>query len=261
MVRFPRQFRSFLLVLILAALCLHTRGDRRAQTRAAAIPANKPHIVLWAWEEPEDLRAADPHSVGVAFLAERVFIGKQVNVIPRRQRILVPQGSWTEAVVRIEAGADFHDDAATREVTADAVLKAAHLRDLRALQVDFDATQSQRSFYAGVLRRIRAGLPAGERLEITALVSWCSQSQGWIHALPVDAAVPMKFRLGRHVGDWVVREPLCGGDVGVSTDEPSDRPKQIFNQTMYVFAPRPFTGPQLAQLNQGKIPDDRKGAR
>ncbi len=259
--RSQRQVRPVVLGIILAALCLHTRGDRTAQTRPAAIPSKKPHIILWAWEEPEDLRAADPHSVGVALLAERVFIGKQVSAVPRRQRILLPQGIWAEAVVRIEAGAEFHDDPATRRATADAVVKAAHLPGLRAVQVDFDAAESQRTFYADVLRQVRAALPPGERLEITALVSWCAESQGWLHALPVDAAVPMEFRLGRHIGDWALREPLCAGDVGISTDEPSNRPEEIANRTLYVFAPRPFTGPQLAMLNQGKIPNDLKGAR
>jgi len=260
MPRFPRQLRPAVLGIILAALCLHTRGDRTAQPRPAVTPANKPHIILWAWEEPEDLRTADTHSVGVAFLAERVFIGNEVSVIPRRQRILVPQGIWAEAVFRIEPGAEFQDDPAIRQATADAILNAAHLPGLRAVQVDFDAAQSQRAFYAGVLRRVRAGLPPGERLEITALVSWCSQSEGWLHALPIDAAVPMDFRLGRHIGDWGTREPLCADDIGIATDEPSNWP-EIVNQTIYVFAPRPFTGPQLALLNQGKIPNDLKGAR
>jgi hypothetical protein len=262
--RFPRKYRPLLLALILAALCLRTRGDRDPVNLPAAMsfPAAMPNAVLWAWEEPEDLRAAEPHRIGVAFLAERVFIGDQVNVVPRRQRILAPEGMWSEAVVRIEAGHAFHDDAATRRATADAILTAARLPGLRAVQVDFDATQSQRDFYADVLRQVRAGLPAGERLEITALVSWCSQGQGWLHTLPVDAAIPMEFRLGRHAGAWGVREPLCAGAIGVSTDEPSNRPTEILpNQITYLFAPHPFTGEQLALLNQGKIPTDTKGAR
>jgi hypothetical protein len=52
------------------------------------------------------------------------------------------------------------------------------------------------------------------------------------------------------------------GTIGLSTDEPSTRPAQISpDEVLYVFAPRPFTADQLALLNQGKIPNDRKGAR
>ena len=248
---------------MLTTLCMRTRGDRDAAVLAATMPFPKsmPRTVLWAWEEPEDLRTAVPQRVGVAFLAERVFIGKQVNSIPRRQPILIPQGMWAEAVVRLEAGPAFHDDTATRNATAVAALTAARLPGIRALQIDFDATQSQRTFYADVLRQVRSGLPPDMRLEITALVSWCSQSQGWLHALPIDAAIPMDFRLGRHAGAWGVREPLCAGAIGVSTDEPPNRPAEDHpNRITFVFAPRPFTDKQLAQLNQGRIPIDTNGA-
>jgi Protein of unknown function (DUF3142) len=264
MARFPRNRQSFILALTLAALCVRTRGDRDPVNVSAArlFPATMPRTVLWAWEEPEDLRAADPQRVGVAFLAGRVFIGDQVNLVPRRQPILVAPGIWAEAVVRLESTSAFHDDAAIRNATAQAILTPARLPGIRAVQIDFDATPSQQAFYADLLRQVRAALPRGERLEITALVSWCAQPQGWLHALPVDAAIPMDFRLGRHAGVWAIREPLCAGAIGVSTDEPANRPIQILpNRVTYVFAPRPFTGEQLALLNQGKIPADTKGAR
>jgi hypothetical protein len=245
---------------LLFASGLH--GDLLAGDRAHGMTGNAPRIILWAWEEPEDLRTADPRQLGVAFLAERVFVAKDVAVIPRRQRILTPEGMWAEAVVRIEAGRDFEDTAATRKRTAEAVLDAARLNGVRGVQVDFDATESQHAFYADVLRQIRAELPAAERLEMTALVSWCSQQQGWMRALPVDAAVPMYFRLGEHVGWWAVREPLCNGSVGIATDEP-DIPSENLRgpQRVYVFAPRPWTAEQLTELNEGTIPHDRRGAR
>lgn len=264
MARFLRNRRSLLLALILAAICVRTRGDRDPINVSAAhlFPATMPRTVLWAWEEPEDLRTADPHRLGVAFLAERVFIGNQVNLIPRRQPILVPPGIWAEAVVRLEATPAFHDDLTNRTATAGAILNAARLPGIRALQIDFDAKPSQYAFYADVLRQVRTGLPQDERLEITALVSWCAQREGWIHSLSIDTAIPMDFRLGRHAGIWAVREPLCAGAIGVSTDEPANIPAQILpNRITYVFAPHPFTGEQLALLNQGKIPTDTKGAR
>jgi Protein of unknown function (DUF3142) len=264
MARSPRNFRLLLLALPFAAFCAHSLGDRDPfrLSAGAHFPGAMPRIVLWAWEEPEDLRSADPQRLGVAFLAERVFIGDRVRALPRRQPILVPQCIWAEAVVRLEASDSFHDEAATRIETVDAILTAAHLPGIRAVQIDFDATPAQRPFYAEVLRQVRAGLPTGERLEMTALVSWCSQREGWLRALPVDAAIPMEFRLGRHVGNWGVREPLCAGAIGVSTDEPSSRPTELIpNQITYVFAPRPFTAEQLALLNQGKVPNNAKGAR
>jgi hypothetical protein len=243
-------------------------------------PIQPPPIVLWAWEEPEDLRAADPQRLGVAFLADRIFVSDTVKVVPRHQRILVPPSIWAEAVVRIEAAPGFQDNETTRSATANDLLQAARLPRIRGIEVDFDATAAQRNFYTDVLRQLRAALPPGERLEITALVSWCAQPQdqsqsmpqgqsnahpqSWLHSLPVDAAIPMNFRLGQHVGSWPVREPLCMGTTGISTDEPglqesassaSPRPR-----TIYIFSPRPWTHDQLVALNRGLIPQDTKGA-
>jgi hypothetical protein len=79
--------------------------------------------------------------------------------------------------------------------------------------------------------------------------------------LPVDAAVPMYFRLGEHVGWWGVHEPLCGGSVGVSTDEPWMAPELKTRKQVYVFAPRPWNKGQLAIVNRGGLPVDTRGVR
>lgn len=222
-------------------------------------------MIIWAWEEPEDLRAADPLRLGVAFLADRIFISNKVTVVPRHQRILVPPSIWAEAVVRIQPTPEFQNNETTRRDTANSLLQAARLPGIRAIEVDFDATPSQRDFYIAVLRQLRAALPPGKRLEITALVSWCAQPKGWLHPLPVDDAIPMNFRLGRHVGAWPVLEPLCMSTTGISTDEPalqqSATATPFGHKTIYVFSPRPWTPGQLADLNRGLIPQDAKGAR
>ena len=66
-----------------------------------------PRLVLWAWEEPEDLRFLDTGHVGVAFLASTVNLnGEKASIRPRFQRLLVPDDAKLIAVVRIEAGQD-----------------------------------------------------------------------------------------------------------------------------------------------------------
>ncbi len=210
--------------------------------------------MLWAWEEPEDLRGIDPQRVGVAFLAERVFLGHDVHAYPRRQSILVPDNAYAVAVVRLEATRGFVDSSQLRTDAADAVLRIAELPKIRGIQVDFDATASQREFYADVLRQVRSRLPARIGLTMTALVSWCSAREGWIKNLPVDAAVPMYFRLGKHAGGWEIREPLCAGSVGVSIDEPGTAPEHSRGVRTYVFSPRPWTGQQVVVLNREGFP-------
>jgi hypothetical protein len=90
-----------MVICLNAALWL--KGDFIPRPRLPSTAAASPPVILWAWEEPEDLRSVDVHQVGVAFLAERLFLGSDVQVLRRRQRILVPNGVWAEAVVRIES--------------------------------------------------------------------------------------------------------------------------------------------------------------
>ncbi len=255
------------------ALALH--GDARETARAAAAisrPAGAPAVMLWAWEEPEDLRLLDARRAGVAFLAERVFLGEDATVVPRRQSIRVPDGIWAEAVVRMEVGPGFKDTEKMRAETAQAVLRAASLEKIRGLQIDFDATASQQTFYADVLRRVRAGMPRGMRLNMTALVSWCSATAAdgvkadWLRALPVDGAVAMYFRLGALRGQWQLHEPLCAGAVGVSTDEAALALQRVGPELqagghVYLFAPRPWTQQQIAVVNGGGFPEDRNHER
>jgi hypothetical protein len=239
-------------------------GGARASALAgsSAVLGAAPPVMLWAWEEPEDLRRLDPKRAGVAFLADRVFLGRDLRVLPRRQAILTPDGVFAVAVVRMEATAEFADSPELRAETAAAILKAAALPRVRGLQVDFDAASSQREFYADVLRRVRAGMPPGRSLTITALVSWCAEQHGWMADLPVDAAVPMEFRLGKHVGRWAVREPLCAGSLGLATDEPErfDRNSRA-GKRIYLFAPGPWTLAQISQVNGERFVADMGGGR
>jgi hypothetical protein len=181
--------------------------------------------------------------------------------VPRRQSVLVPEQTYAAAVARIESDAAFADSAALRRETAEAILRTAKLPGVRGVQVDFDASASQREFYAGVLREVRARLPQGVGLTMTALVSWCAKPVGWMHELPVDAAVPMYFRLGEHVGRWEIREPLCEGSAGVSTDEGMAAPDLRGTHQVYVFAPKPWTAEQIAVLNRSGFPNNARGAR
>ena len=242
----------------LAALCasMVLRGDSGV-TLSLQVPASvarqAPQTILWAWEEPEDLRTVDPERVGVAFLAERVFLGETAQISPRRQSILVPDRVFAIAVVRIESTPGFADSSKLRAEAADAVLRAAELPNIRGVQIDFDAAASQREFYAEVLRQVRSRLPAQMGLTMTALLSWCASSDGWLRNLPVDAAVPMYFRLGKHSGQWGVQESRCAGNVGISIDEPG-RAQARVGARRYVFSPRPWTVGQLAVLNREGYP-------
>ncbi|MGA7157358.1 MAG: DUF3142 domain-containing protein [Acidobacteriaceae bacterium] len=215
---------------------------------------HEPLTMLWAWETPEDLTTLDPSKAGVAFLSRELLLGTRVQVRMRKQPLRVPPNTWLMAVVRIETATDFIPDEETIGDTARAIAAVAQQPDVRAVQVDFDATRSQWPFYADVLKRLRPELAPNMLLSITALVSWCGEDS-WLHRMPIDEAVPMFFRMGgpaairaiRPKDMGVVHEPLCSGSVGISTDE--TWPAIHDRQRVYVFHPGSWTEQDLARVN------------
>jgi hypothetical protein len=191
--------------------------------------AGFPKTFLWAWERPEQLSFIDPKQVGVAFLAKTLYL-REDKVIerPRLQPLKVPPGTVLIAVVRIEAMRDRSPSFSTsqREEIFRALVAAAHLPEVKALQIDFDARESEREFYRNMLIELRGRLPSSMPLSITALASWCVDDN-WLDGVPVDEAVPMLFRMGlddERIRSYLkeggaFRNPLCRLSSGVSTDE------------------------------------------
>lgn len=261
-----RRGRAWILLavalLAVAAITLLVRSHRAgvSENRPASPMNDEPRLMLWAWETPEDLRTLDHARAGVAFLAREVILAQHVTVRPRLQPLVVPEGTWMMAVVRLEATPSFTPTAAVRLDAAAAILGALSRPGVRALQIDFDATASQRDFYAALLRDVDRALPKGVPLSITALVSWCG-SGSWLTALPsgplpVDEAVPMFFRMGGPAQTRALRPRdgsgvsarVCQGSAGISTDEA--RPKLRPEQRVYVFQPHAWTETEIATLNR-----------
>jgi hypothetical protein len=188
--------------------------------------------MLWAWERPEDLRFADPSQFSVAFLAQTLELKEnEVVFIPRRQPLEVMPGTRLIAVTRIET---------TRAPAKQATLSVEQIRrvverikttvqlpNVSELQIDFDATSSEREFYKGLLKELRETIPANAPISITALASWCMNDR-WINDLPIDDAIPMLFDIGpeeRTVREFLVsgndwQEPKCRSSYGLSVNTP-----------------------------------------
>jgi hypothetical protein len=206
-----------------------------------------PQVILWAWERPELLDFIDPNAVGVAFLARTLYLsGPDVIVRPRLQPLSVPRETKLIAVVRIEADRLRPPDLSSqqREVAAAAIAAVSGLQGSGALQVDFDAAVSQRTFYRDVLWELRRQLPASMPLSMTALASWCIYDD-WLTGLPVDEVVPMVFRMGadqhrvrRYLADGDFRAAPCRRSLGISTDEPL--PTSQATRRLYIFHPQPW---------------------
>ncbi|ABF43529.1 hypothetical protein Acid345_4529 [Candidatus Koribacter versatilis Ellin345] len=237
------MWKRLLIVAIVAVsyLTLWVARVRNSQSKME----NFPVTTVWAWQRPEKLTFIDKHKTAVAVLAETISLSP-LKFEPRNQPVSAPDGATYIAVVRIQASANSDLSDATRARVVSEITKFAGNADTEAIQIDFDATSSQRDFYRSLLKDLRAKLPRDIPLSMTALVSWC-EGDDWIANLPVDEAVPMYFRMGvddqnirrSHWDVGKLREPLCRNSVGISLDEPWPRFDSAVR--VYAFAPAAWT--------------------
>jgi len=211
--------------------------------------AQMPRVVLWAWERPTDLTFIDPRKTAVAFLARTIYLrGDDVFTRPRLQPLKLPEGVTVIAVARIESDATAKPEFSNEQVgkSVAAITEMVSLPNVSSLQIDFDATKSERGFYREIINEVRRHLPERVGLSITALASWCMDDD-WLSDLPIDEAVPMLFRMaadGKQIANRLdageeFTAPLCRQSCGVSTDEPRARLSSW--RRLYVFSPDPWT--------------------
>jgi hypothetical protein len=223
-------------IALFVSLAIRSDALPQVQGRMAALP----RVTLWAWERREDLRSINPQRYAIAYLDRTVTIGSSVNIQIRRNALAIPASAKRIPVVRIEAPRTATLSDSNRADTVTAILDSATEPGAAALQIDFDATASQRTFYRDLLADLRQKMPLNLPLSITALASWCSWDN-WISDLPVDEAVPMMFRMEPdhrfappHADSFTIREPLCRNSYGVSNTEPW--PSNLDSKRIYIFA-------------------------
>jgi hypothetical protein len=204
-----------------------------------------PPVIIWAWERPEKLDFIATNQVGVAFLAKTLRLeGDRVLSRPRMQPLELTPGTKLIAVVRIES--DHPTLSATQlEKTANEIAKLSESSNVSVVQIDFDATISERGFYTDLLNEVRGQLASSTALSITALASWCA-GDSWLDSLPIDEAVPMLFRMGVDRGRFQSGQPfepaICANSAGVSMDEPITPPTV---ERLYIFNPKPWSPDSL----------------
>ena len=201
--------------------------------------AHLPRVTLWAWERREDFHALGTRRFAVAYLDRTLTVGLIVESQLRRNPIVFPPSAVRVPVVRIETTPSSVLNGENRDEVVRNLVLSAHEPGIAALQIDFDATRSERKFYRDVLLELRSQLTPRIPISITALASWCSWDD-WLRGLPVDEAVPMMFRMEPDrrrappsLDDFRIREPLCQSSIGVSTMEPW--PSDTRGKRVYVF--------------------------
>lgn len=227
----------------------------------AVLDAVMPKKILWAWERPEDLRFIDVKEIGVAFLAQTLFLeGDEVIFKPRRQPLEVAHETYLIAVTRIETskigGKRPSFSPGQLEKIVNLVKNTLERPNVKSIQIDFDAVGSERKFYGEFIKNLKDRLPPETPLTITALASWCV-GDAWFNDFPVDEAVPMAFQMGADTdkiraflaegNDW--REPLCRGSYGISVDEPLDASFRS-DRRFYYFKSKAWEKSDLERINK-----------
>ena len=236
---------SLALGMTMARSVINRRNSDNSNDRLKGIPP----VILWAWERPTDLRFINTQDVGVAFLARTIRLrANEVTMRPRLQPLSLPEGSKVIAVARVESDVVNKPELTDRQRSslATAIVEMAKLPNVSQIQIDFDATKTERAFYRDVIVDVRGRLPESVSLSITALASWCAHDD-WISDLPIDEAVPMLFRMGVEENQFSNRlesgedfnAAPCRQSYGISTDEP--RSNLSLTRRLYVFNPEPWT--------------------
>ena len=229
--------------LMLVSLVLFTKFSDKGATEER-VDDGPPQFYLWAWRRPEDLSFIDPAWVRAAVWTATIFIEEgEMRVERRTVTVAYPVGTEVVAVTRLEIAGIY--DAKMAKAVALQIEEVGSPFEPVEYQVDFDALQSQRPFYRMLVRELRK-LIGDKALSITAFSSWC-MSDNWIATLPIDAAVPMVYRLGPNRESIVRRlrserrfaEPLCAGNAGYSADEEAVWLEGL--ERVFLFHPLPWT--------------------
>ena len=246
------------IALVIASLAVGFSKVSSVLSRRKAPPTagrmdHLPRVVLWAWERPTDLRFIKPEETAVAFLARTILLRqREVVVRPRLQSLSLPEAVTVIAVARVETDAANKPTLSEqqRQKLAEAIAEMAKLPNVSHIQIDFDATLSERKFYREVIVEVRRRLPDTTSLSITALASWCT-FDNWLSEPgldeAIDEAVPMLFRMAGDSKQIANRldagedfiAPPCRHSYGISTDEP--RSGLSSARRLYVFNPNPWT--------------------
>ena len=151
-------------------------------------------LVLWSWQRQDNVSFVNKNTLIAPLVGTIAFNGNNFQVFPRSNPLTLETSAQLIPVVRLEIKPGFFIDDKTLEKIIFHILALTQPCKAKEIQIDFDATTSQRSFYAKLLTHLRIALP-NTRLSITALASWCL-GDPWIENLPIDYAVPMVYNLG-----------------------------------------------------------------
>lgn len=255
-----KTVRQSLVVISVTLLCmLLALGQPASRARVDQLP----RIIIWSWEHDDDLRWIDPRKAAVAYFAGTISLRQHIALFKaRRNRLSILENTTSFPVFRVETVCKqtVPTEAAITSAV-DAIIAHSNFNRCREIQIDFDATTSERKVYLDMLRQLRQRVPSDCTVSITALASWCLDDK-WLQKAPVDETVAMLFCMGagrKQALSALKREHLdsgceCKQSLGIAICE-TDTNAQLRQsgcmqrcEHLYAFSPLGWTKRRYEQL-------------
>lgn len=158
-----------------------------------------PKLTIWTFDYPQDLTfLKNESSTQIAYLAglARIVEGR-VYFRRNKKTLKIPTQMSKFPVIRVETAGKINNEAIDPLVKV--FLDEVKRSGAKKLQVDFDAREDERQFYASFLQKLKENLTvaslADVKISITALASW-SLEPDFLPSV-VDERVLMLFSMGK----------------------------------------------------------------
>ncbi len=159
--------------------------------------------IPWIWHSS----SAPAQASEVAVLLDHLVLsGNDIQIRPRRRMLVVGKATRVTAVVHVQTDARHPPTLGPRQSQAIIAAMTAASRQSTSgwVQLDFEALQSQRTFYLALVAAVRRQIPPNTKLSVTVLASWCQQA-GLLAKIEADEVVPMFFHMGAATDDYRAR--------------------------------------------------------
>ncbi|MES2951575.1 MAG: hypothetical protein V4858_23850 [Pseudomonadota bacterium] len=150
--------------------------------------------IPWIWHSS----SAPAQASEVAVLLDHLVLsGNDIQIRPRRHMLVVGKAMRVTPVVHVQTDTRHPPTLGPRQSHAilAAVTAASRQSTSGWVQLDFEALQSQKTFYLALVAAVRRQIPPNTKLSVTVLASWCQQA-GLLAKIEADEVVPMFFHMG-----------------------------------------------------------------
>jgi len=238
--------------------------------------SDKKTVSIWAWDRFDDLSFLKDDTSVTSYAGTFYLRDNRSLFDPRKKELVCPKDTLRMPSFRIESVSKIEPDYEESAIAGICETIKQYLRNhnecQKMVQIDFDASQSEREFYKKLLVELRKTLKTNQntsdtKISITALTSWCLKDK-WMQSLDVDEIVIMLFSLGPDKEEILTSlkdNNLDTGNkastaIGISANEPNTNEALkilgILNdaQKVYIFQSLPWTKNRFISITNEVIP-------